>query len=76
MKKGKFRVFSVLCAVMLCMVAFSQVVFASDGGNYESDESGDATAPDAITSIDIDTEAVPMGIPVWEPHSLERGKDI
>ena len=60
MKKGKFRVFSVLCAVMLCMVAFSQVVFASDGGNYESDESGDATAPDAITSIDIDTEAVPM----------------
>lgn len=60
MKKGKFHVFAVLCAVMLCMTAFSQVAFASDSGNYESDESGGSTPPDAITSIDIDTEAVPM----------------
>jgi hypothetical protein len=59
MKKGKFRVFSVLCAVMLCMVAFSQVVFASDGGNYESDESGDSTPSDAITSIDMTRNLFP-----------------
>lgn len=57
MKRGKYRIFAVLCAVMLCMAAFSQVAFAV---SYESDESGDSTPPDAIDSFQIDTEAVPM----------------
>ena len=57
MKRSKYRIFAVLCAVMLCMAAFSQVAFAA---SYESDESGDSTPPDAIDSIQIDTEAVPM----------------
>lgn len=57
MKRGKYRIFAALCAVMLCMAAFSQAAFAA---SYESDESGDSTPPDAIDSIQVDTEAVPM----------------
>ena len=60
MKKGKKRVFAVLCAVMLCMASFSQVAFASDGGYYESNEGGDNTPPDSIDSISVSTEGVSL----------------
>lgn len=61
MKKGKFRVFSVLCAVMLCMAAFASTAFAADSsGCYESNEDGSNTPSEAITDITVNTEDVPM----------------
>lgn len=57
MKKGKFRIFAALCAVMLYMAAFSQDAFAAA---YESNEGGDNMPSDAIESIRVDSEAVSM----------------
>lgn len=59
MKKGKFRVFAVLCAVMLCMAAFASTAFAADSsGCYESNEDGSNTPSEAITDITVNTEDV------------------
>lgn len=60
MKKGKFQILTVLCAVMLCMAAFSLTAFASDAGYYESNEDGNNVPSGAITSIDVSTEDVAL----------------
>ena len=60
MRKCKKRIFAVLCAAVLCMAAFSQVAFASDGGYYESNENGDNTPPGSIDSITVSTEGVKL----------------
>ena len=59
MKKSKIRTLLCLCATLICMLSLSVSAFASDGGGYyASDESGNATPPDAIESLTISTEAV------------------
>jgi hypothetical protein len=60
MRKTKFRLFACVLAVMCCMAAFSVTAFASDGGYYESDESGEATPPSSIDSITVSTEGVKL----------------
>ena len=60
MKKTKIRLFACVLAVMCCMTAFSVTAFASDGGYYESDESGEATPPNSIDSITVSTEGVKL----------------
>lgn len=60
MRKTKFRIFSCLLMAVLCMTVFSVTAFASDGGYYASDESGNNTPPDAIDSITISTEDVEL----------------
>ncbi|MDD3230380.1 MAG: DUF4366 domain-containing protein [Oscillospiraceae bacterium] len=58
--KTKFRLFACVLAVMCCMAAFSMTAFASDGGYYESNESGNQTPPDSIDSITVSTEGVKL----------------
>lgn len=60
MRKTKLRTFSCLLMAVLCMTVFSVTAFASDGGYYASDESGNNTPPDAIDSITISTEDVEL----------------
>lgn len=81
MKKGKRRIFAVLCAAVLCMAAFSQVAFAADGGYYESNEGGDNTPPDSIDSITVSTEGVKLpenqgGEPLTPDGNLSLIDDI
>lgn len=56
MKPNKYRFLSVLLSAVFCMAAFALSVSAD--GYYSSDESGNATPPDYIGSITIDTEGI------------------
>jgi len=56
MRPNKYRYLSVLLAAVFCMAAFALSVSAD--GYYSSDESGNATPPDYIGSITIDTEGI------------------
>ncbi len=47
--KHKSRIFTVFCAVLLCMSMLSVTAFAD--GYFASDENGNATPPDAIDDI-------------------------
>ena len=78
--KNKTRLFALLLAVVCCLSAISVTAFASDGGYYASNEDGEDTPPDAIDSIDISTEDVPMptgsgGTPgiTWDIDAEEIG---
>lgn len=54
--KHKSRIFTVFCAVLLCMSMLSVTAFAD--GYFASDENGNATPPDAIDDITVNTEGV------------------
>ena len=56
MKPNKHRFLSVLLAAVFCMAAFA--ISGSADSYYSSDESGNATPPDYIGSITIDTEGI------------------
>ncbi|MBQ7932395.1 MAG: DUF4366 domain-containing protein [Clostridia bacterium] len=56
MKPNNRKILSVLLAAVFCMAAFALSVSAD--GYYSSDESGNATPPDYIGSITIDTEGI------------------
>jgi len=56
--KHKFRLLACLCAVIVCMAAFS--VSASAAAYYASDESGSKVPPGSIDSITISTEDVEL----------------
>ena len=79
--KHKSRLLARLCAVIVCMAAFS--ISTSAAAYYASDESGSKIPPSSIDSITISTEDVELedngsnatteidGVPlIWIPFSI------
>ncbi len=56
--KHKSRIFTVFCAVLLCISMLSVTAFAD--GYFASDENGNNTPPDAIDDITVNTEGVKL----------------
>ena len=81
MNRAKPKMLAALLMVVMCMTAFSVSALASDGGYYESDESGETTPPSSIDSITVSTEGVKLpenqgGEPLTPDGNLSLIDDI